>query len=83
MQDPRQSCVVECGSLAIADARAALQGTPDGIEAGVRVQLSNGAQATIKEVTDDEVVLDANHMLAGKALTFDVELMDIEKGASA
>lgn len=47
----------------------------------MRVQLSNGASATIKEITDTEVVLDANHMLAGKALTFDVELVGLEKGA--
>lgn len=31
----------------------------------------------IAEVKEDEVVLDANHPLAGKDLTFDIELMEI------
>ena len=31
----------------------------------------------IREVQDDTIVLDANHPLAGKTLTFDVELMEI------
>lgn len=33
--------------------------------------------AYITEVNDDVVVLDANHELAGKALTFSIELMEI------
>jgi peptidylprolyl isomerase len=32
---------------------------------------------TIIEITDSHVVLDANHPLAGKDLTFDVELVSI------
>ena len=32
---------------------------------------------TIAEVTDEAVVLDANHPLAGKALKFDIELVSI------
>ena len=39
----------------------------------------NGPQgsflATIAEVTDTEVILDMNHPLAGKALTFEVEVL--------
>ena len=33
--------------------------------------------ATIKEVTDKDILLDANHELAGKNLTFDVELLKV------
>ena len=32
---------------------------------------------TIREVNDDSVKLDANHHLAGQALTFDIELVEI------
>jgi peptidylprolyl isomerase len=32
---------------------------------------------TVAEVTETEIILDANHPLAGKALTFDVELVEI------
>ncbi len=33
---------------------------------------------TIKEITDDAVLLDANHPLAGKNLIFEIEIIDIE-----
>jgi len=36
-------------------------------------------RATISEVQDDTVVLDFNHPLAGKELTFEVELVDVEE----
>ncbi|KAG1665394.1 hypothetical protein FOA52_015804 [Chlamydomonas sp. UWO 241] len=53
---------------------------PEGIEAGVGVQLSNGMIAKVEKVTDTEITLDLNHELAGQHLTFDVELMAVEKG---
>jgi len=60
--------------LVIAMARPA---EPADLAEGMQVQLSNGARATIAELTDDTVVLDANHPLAGEALTFDLELVSV------
>jgi FKBP-type peptidyl-prolyl cis-trans isomerase 2 len=55
---------------------------PDMIpEVGMQLSMSNneGQQfpVTIVEVKDESVVLDANHPLAGKDLTFALELVDI------
>jgi len=33
--------------------------------------------ATVKEVTENEVIIDANHPFAGKELTFEIELLEI------
>ena len=33
--------------------------------------------ATVKEVTENEVILDANHSLAGKELTLEIELLEV------
>ena len=52
---------------------------PDGLKAGDQVQLSNGAPATIMEVSDQIVKVDANHPLAGQALTFEIEVVDIKR----
>jgi FKBP-type peptidyl-prolyl cis-trans isomerase 2 len=41
--------------------------TPDGQQLVVRV----------KEVKDDSIVIDANHQLAGKELTFDIKVVEI------
>lgn len=57
---------------------------PDDINPAVgqrlQVQQQNGETAvvTIKEVTDGVVKLDANHPLAGKELTFEIELVNVE-----
>jgi peptidylprolyl isomerase len=32
---------------------------------------------TITDVTDEQVVLDANHALAGESLTFEIEVMEV------
>lgn len=58
------------------------QDLPDDIdpEVGQRFQLSQAGQSfivTVSDVTDDGVVLDGNHPLAGEALTFDLQLVDI------
>ena len=44
---------------------------------GSKLMVGQGMQATITEVTDDEVVLDCNHPLAGQTLNFDIEVMSI------
>ena len=46
---------------------------------GLQVQTPNGQTipVTVTSVTDEEVTLDANHPLAGKDLTFAVELIEI------
>jgi len=37
----------------------------------------NSSVVTVTEVSDDSVTLDANHPLAGKELTFDIEIMEV------
>ncbi len=52
----------------------------DNIEVGMQFQSQAGDQVmlvTVKEVTDDIVKVDANHPLAGKQLTFDVEIAEV------
>lgn len=46
---------------------------------GLQVQTPDGQTipVTVTSVTDEEVILDANHPLAGKDLTFAVELVEI------
>jgi FKBP-type peptidyl-prolyl cis-trans isomerase 2 len=51
---------------------------PDGLELGSQVQFSNGAVGTVTEMTDQAVTIDANHPLAGQALTFELELVAIQ-----
>lgn len=50
---------------------------PDGLAAGDRVMLGNGAQAVVLETDAETVTIDANHPLAGHALTFEIELVGI------
>ena len=49
---------------------------PEGLTPGTRVMLGDH-QAVVIDITDDHVVVDANHPLAGQALTFDLELVSI------
>lgn len=58
---------------------------PDNVEPQVGMQLQMQQQQSgqaipvqITKVEDDKVTLDANHPLAGKDLTFDIELIEIK-----
>ncbi len=41
------------------------------------MSFANGGQGTVLEITDEFVKIDANHPLAGEALTFEIELVSI------
>ena len=51
-------------------------------EVGMQLMMNNNAgqqfPVTIVEVGDEVVMLDANHMLAGKELVFDIEMVEID-----
>lgn len=47
---------------------------PEGLEVGDQVA-AGGQPATVVSIDDDTVTIDANHQLAGQALTFEVELV--------
>jgi FKBP-type peptidyl-prolyl cis-trans isomerase SlyD len=49
----------------------------------LRVQTPEGAMVVrVAEIRDDAVFLDANHPLAGKTLTFDVEVLDVREATA-
>ncbi|MFN0264309.1 peptidylprolyl isomerase [Tepidamorphus sp. 3E244] len=52
--------------------------TDPGTQLQVQTQKGEPLTVVVVESTDEKVVLDANHPLAGKALNFDVELVDIK-----
>lgn len=56
-----------------------LASCPDGLKAGDVVRLSNGAAATVDAVADGMATIDANHRLAGLALTFEMELVGYQQ----
>ena len=51
-------------------------------EIGMQLMMNNGAgqqfPVTIVELKEEVVVLDGNHMLAGKELVFDIEMVEID-----
>ena len=50
----------------------------DGLDVGDQVVFQNGARGVITEVAEDTFTVDANHWLAGEALTFEIELLSIK-----
>ena len=52
-------------------------GAPDSLAPGDQVQLDNGATAIVTAISAETIQIDANHPLAGQALTFHIELIAI------
>lgn len=71
--DPREDLVIDVGADQFPDDAEPQVGQQ------VQVQVAPGQNrvATIAAVEDEAIRLDLNHPLAGKALTFDVELVEI------
>jgi len=51
---------------------------PPDVKVGTRLRAANGMEAQVLEVKADSVVVDTNHPLAGKDLTFDVNIIKVE-----
>lgn len=69
--EPRPDLIIE---LPIAQA-------PEGLSVGETLTATNGMQARVIAVGDTTFTIDANHRLAGQALTFEIELVAIKPGA--
>lgn len=52
---------------------------PADLKVGTMLRAGNGQPVTVIEVQDKAVILDLNHPLAGKNLTFDVKVLKVEK----
>ena len=55
------------------------------IKTGMKLQLQSpkgeNTNVIVKEICEDKITLDANHPLAGKELTFEMELVEIIKAS--
>ena len=51
---------------------------PPEAKVGTKLRAANGMEAKVVEVKGDSVVVDTNHPLAGKDLTFDVNIIKVE-----
>jgi len=54
------------------------EGAPANLQVGDRIELANGLPVTVLEITPEVIRLDGNHPLAGEALTFEIEVVDIQ-----
>lgn len=48
-----------------------------GMQLTMRSQDGRPFPVTVHEITEDAIILDANHMLAGKELVFDIEIVSV------
>ena len=57
------------------------------LQVGGQLEITNHDGSTfhvmVREITADQVTLDANHPLAGIDLTFEIKLLEVKKGQSA
>ncbi len=53
---------------------------PKDVKVGDILQASDNRLVKVLEVSDKKVLIDLNHPLAGKMLTFDVNILKVEKG---
>jgi FKBP-type peptidyl-prolyl cis-trans isomerase 2 len=51
----------------------------DSLQPGMTVTNSQGANGTVQEIKQDTIVINFNHRLAGKTLTFWIKIVDIQK----
>ena len=51
---------------------------PPGVKAGTPLRDPQGNMVLVKEVKEEKSILDANHILAGKTLIFDIKLVSIK-----
>ena len=49
-----------------------------GLHRGLLIELSNNQMAMVLDINDTDLKLDANNMLAGKKLFFELEVLAIE-----
>ena len=52
---------------------------PDGLKVGDLLQSPDGQLVTVLKIEEAQALLDLNHPLAGKNLTFDVKVLNVEK----
>lgn len=52
---------------------------PESITEGEYIQLFDGTDAIVIQKTDDLIIVDANHPLAGKTLFFTVKIIDVRE----
>lgn len=52
---------------------------PPDVKVGTRLRSQSGQEAKVLEVKEKSVVVDVNHPLADKDLTFDVNIVNVEK----
>jgi FKBP-type peptidyl-prolyl cis-trans isomerase 2 len=58
-----------------------ISNTPQGVQEGQTLQANiNGEMVSfmVKEVNENEVIVDANHPLAGQKLIFEIEILEVE-----
>jgi FKBP-type peptidyl-prolyl cis-trans isomerase 2 len=52
---------------------------PPEVKVGQKLRASNGMEAKVLDIKGDSVTVDVNHPLAGKDLTFEVNVIKVEK----